>query len=34
MELGCLQSPVTTILAVLGNPWEVGGGRFWAGGGQ
>ena len=32
MELGCLQSPVTTSLAVLGNPWEVGEGAYDGGG--
>ena len=32
MELGCLQSPLTTSLAVLGNLWEVGEGAYEGGG--
>lgn len=32
MELSCLQSPLTTSLAVLGNLWEVGEGVYEGGG--
>lgn len=34
MELGCLQSPLTTSLSVLGNLWEVEEGAYNGGGGK